>query len=114
MAPPGIFVKHSGRLHQYTIATFTRIHVLILPFATKVEQVMVMSVRDVISSSRDAYSHSPRSDWVVKWAGQVVLCVSQIYWTLEVHEALSLASGNGLKDYLERENVSGIGNSEIV
>jgi dynein heavy chain len=67
---------------------------------------MVVSIRDVIANSRDAYSHSPRSDWVTKWAGQVVLCVSQIYWTLEVHEALGAASGNGLKDYLERENVS--------
>jgi len=66
---------------------------------------MVMSVRDVISSARDAYAHSIRADWVMKWPGQVVLCVSQIYWTLEVHTALASPSGGGLKRYLERINV---------
>ena len=39
-----------------------------------------------------------RLDWVRQWPGQVAICVNQIYWTEEVHEAI----GNGLqgvKDY---------------
>lgn len=35
-----------------------------------------------------AYSAEPRAKWVKEWPGQVVICVSQIYWTLEVHEAI--------------------------
>lgn len=65
---------------------------------------MIISVRDVIANSRDAYTHSPRSEWVIKWPGQVVICVSQIFWTMEVHEAIQGTSG-GLPQYLERLNV---------
>ena len=35
-----------------------------------------------------AYVHEPREQWVQNWPGQVVLCVSQIYWTSQVHAAL--------------------------
>jgi len=34
-----------------------------------------------------AYLHEPRDQWVQNWPGQVVLCVSQIYWTAHVHAA---------------------------
>ncbi|XP_034168074.2 LOW QUALITY PROTEIN: dynein axonemal heavy chain 12 [Pangasianodon hypophthalmus] len=67
----------------------------------QVEDMMLRSIRDVINRARLAYPESKRSQWVCDWPGQVVLCTSQIYWTLEVHEAIR--SGiNGLKDYYDQ------------
>ncbi|XP_031701028.1 dynein heavy chain 12, axonemal isoform X2 [Anarrhichthys ocellatus] len=67
----------------------------------QVEDVMVRSVRDVVARSRVAYAKSARSQWVREWPGQVVLCTSQIFWTLEVHEAIR-AGADGLKNYYEQ------------
>ncbi|XP_049921653.1 dynein axonemal heavy chain 12 [Epinephelus moara] len=64
----------------------------------QVEDVMLRSVRDVIAQSKVAYAETPRSQWVKEWPGQVVLCTSQIFWTLEVHEAIG-AGADGLKNY---------------
>lgn len=69
-----------------------------------VESMMVQSLRDVVTQSRDAYVLTPRSDWVTKWPGQIVLCTGQIYWTSEVHEAIVTSLAN----YLDRLNVRGV------
>ncbi|XP_063282951.1 dynein axonemal heavy chain 12 [Pelobates fuscus] len=66
----------------------------------QVEDVMLRSIHDVIAKSRLAYPETPRKVWVRDWPGQVVLCVSQMYWTSEVHEAIH--SGlEGLKNYYD-------------
>ncbi|KAG1961895.1 dynein heavy chain 12, axonemal [Pimephales promelas] len=67
----------------------------------QVEDIMLRSIRDVISHSRLAYPDTKRSQWVREWPGQVVLCTSQMYWTLEVHEAIR-SGANGLKNYYEQ------------
>ncbi|XP_029975539.1 dynein heavy chain 12, axonemal [Salarias fasciatus] len=67
----------------------------------QVEDVMLRSVRDVISRSRLAYEETPRSQWVKEWPGQVVLCTSQIFWTLEVHEAIR-EGPDALKNYYQQ------------
>ncbi|XP_029397555.1 dynein heavy chain 12, axonemal [Mus pahari] len=64
----------------------------------QVEDLMLRSIHDVIAASRLAYPESARKDWVREWPGQVVLCVSQMFWTSETQEIIS-AGTEGLKKY---------------
>ncbi|XP_030623788.1 dynein heavy chain 12, axonemal [Chanos chanos] len=67
----------------------------------QLEDIMLRSIRDVINCSRLSYPETKRSEWVREWPGQVVLCTSQMYWTLEVHEAIR-SGPEGLKNYYEQ------------
>ncbi|XP_074055006.1 dynein axonemal heavy chain 12 isoform X7 [Macrotis lagotis] len=64
----------------------------------QVEDLMLKSIHQVISLSRVAYPQSERKDWVREWPGQVVLCVSQMYWTSETQENIS-GGREGLRTY---------------
>ena len=48
-----------------------------------------------------AYAAQCREDWVKEWPGQVVLCVTSIYWTLECHEYIR-DGAKGLKVYWDK------------
>ncbi|KAJ3276290.1 Dynein heavy chain 3, axonemal [Terramyces sp. JEL0728] len=66
----------------------------------QVEKVMQSSIHQQVTNSHKAYTETPREKWVLEWPGQVVICVSQIYWTKEVTEALAQGLGpNGIKTY---------------
>lgn len=67
---------------------------------------MVKSVRHQIEMSIGAYKNTERTSWVQNWPGQVVLCVSQTYWTAEVHSNLKKKSVNIVKNYHTSLNVS--------
>ncbi|XP_042639137.1 dynein axonemal heavy chain 3 [Orycteropus afer afer] len=54
----------------------------------QVEQIMLASMREVIGLGIEAYVKVPREDWVLQWPGQVVICVSSIFWTQEVSQGL--------------------------
>ncbi|KAL1461654.1 hypothetical protein WDU94_013527, partial [Cyamophila willieti] len=54
----------------------------------QLEEQMKKSVRRDIEKGIPFYREESRETWVTKWPGQVVLCVTQIFWTIEVHEAL--------------------------
>jgi dynein heavy chain len=66
----------------------------------QVEKVMQSSIHQQVTHSNKAYLETPRDKWVLEWPGQVVLCVSQIYWTKDVTEILATGRGAaGLKAY---------------
>lgn len=62
----------------------------------QVEDVMISSLRKVIIDSTASYPNTPRNNWVLQWPGQVVLCVSSMFWTTEVVEAMEKDPENGL------------------
>ena len=66
----------------------------------QVEKVMQSSVHQQILNANAAYSSTPRAKWVLEWPGQVVICVSQIFWTKEVTDVLRGEEvSTGLRNY---------------
>nr|XP_060483981.1 dynein axonemal heavy chain 12 [Panthera onca] len=70
----------------------------------QVEDLMLRSIHDVIAAARLAYPESARRDWVLEWPGQVVLCVSQMFWTSETQEVISGGTEALKKYYQELQN----------
>jgi len=64
------------------------------------ERIMMMSIKDHIQKSAEAYTDVPREKWVQEWPGMVVLCVGQMFWTKGVEDAINDTTGqNGLREY---------------
>ncbi|KAM3849660.1 dynein axonemal heavy chain 7 [Diretmus argenteus] len=69
----------------------------------ELETGMTASLHKVIGEAIEAYPKDLRTHWVCAWPGQAVLCVSQVYWTQDVHTAI--ASGEKALDaYLQQNN----------
>ncbi|XP_057310450.1 dynein axonemal heavy chain 3-like isoform X2 [Hydractinia symbiolongicarpus] len=68
----------------------------------QVEEVMMLSLRQVTSEALKGYTEVPRENWVQEWPGQIVIAVSSIFWTTEVYNAI--LKENGLKKYLQVSN----------
>lgn len=47
-------------------------------------------------SNLQAYANEVREEWVKAWPGQVVLAISLVYWTSQVHAAIT-AGNYGLQ-----------------
>ncbi|KAK6642963.1 hypothetical protein RUM43_004465 [Polyplax serrata] len=67
----------------------------------QVEEQMLLTVREVAEKAYKAYLSTDRTIWVREWPGQVVICVSTIFWTLEVHEQLNKGDVKPMKVYHE-------------
>lgn len=65
----------------------------------QVEYQMVISVKDQILKSFKNYLLASRTTWVQKWPGQIVLCVSQMHWTFNVHCALNNENGKTVSGF---------------
>ncbi|KAM9385734.1 dynein axonemal heavy chain 7 [Pholidichthys leucotaenia] len=69
----------------------------------EVESGMIASLHKVIGEAIEAYPNELRINWVRAWPGQTVLCVSQVYWTRDIHEAIK-SGKKALEAYLEQNN----------
>lgn len=67
----------------------------------QVEEQMIASVRDEIEKSWRDYKNTPRIQWVQNWPGQVVLAVSQTYWTSKVHSVLQTGNVGVVSEYVD-------------
>jgi len=63
---------------------------------------MKASVRQSIIESTADYKETARTEWVLKWPGQTLIAVSQIYWTLEVDHALREGGNEALHKYFPK------------
>nr|XP_039250666.1 dynein heavy chain 3, axonemal-like [Styela clava] len=65
----------------------------------EVEKSMKGSIKDVTEKAIKAYTGTPFRKWCLQWPGQVILAVSNVYWTSEVTQAIG--TKNGLQEYLK-------------
>ena len=49
---------------------------------------MIESLKHLAKVSLGSYPTTPRTEWSKMYPGQIVLAISQIYWTTEVEKAI--------------------------
>ena len=59
------------------------------------------SLQTVTGEAVAAYAAQPRDAWLLAWPGQVVLAVSQIYWTRAVEDALRRGGADGVRKFAD-------------
>lgn len=62
---------------------------------------MIESIKEQVFKASESYFTDLRKEWVLKWPGQVVSCVSCMSWTQEVEDALDRDAKD---DYLQKCN----------
>ena len=62
----------------------------------EVERVMKESVADQLTRAVKEYPDVKRTEWVIRWPGQVVIAGCQIFWSQMVEEALAKKDINTL------------------
>jgi dynein heavy chain, axonemal len=72
-----------------------------LPLVVQTEQVMMSSLHTITGKAVADYITTKRKAWLLKWPGQVVLSVSQIFWTKAVEDALRSAGTEGLQKFAQ-------------
>ncbi|KAL2633853.1 hypothetical protein R1flu_005332 [Riccia fluitans] len=68
----------------------------------EVEKMMKETLTVVAQDATTDYAVTPRSQWILKWPGMIVLCASQIHWTAEVAEAIQSGGDAGLQAYEQK------------
>ncbi|KAI5636077.1 dynein heavy chain and region d6 of dynein motor domain-containing protein [Phthorimaea operculella] len=65
----------------------------------QVEGQMLKAVKSETELSYYDYPTLKRGDWILSWEGMVVLAISQIYWAIDVHEALQTHKVSALSNF---------------
>ena len=60
---------------------------------------MLLSVKTKTVESWQNYQKTKRVEWVTKWPGMIVLCVSQIFWSIDIQSRLQRKRTDEVKDY---------------
>ncbi|KAL3158235.1 hypothetical protein ABBQ38_010487 [Trebouxia sp. C0009 RCD-2024] len=68
----------------------------------EVEGVIRRTLHKLAGQALAAYATTQRSKWILEWPGQLVLNCSQVYWTKEVGEAITMEGCKGLAKYGEK------------
>ena len=68
----------------------------------ELESAMFKTMWDITKKSLQAYAKMERTEWVRGWPGQVVLGVSQVYWTTGVEEAFEEGKKRSMQDYTDK------------
>lgn len=55
----------------------------------RVEEEMLLAIRYECGQSYLDFMRQKRIDWVCRWPQMVVLCISQVFWAIEVHSCLN-------------------------
>jgi len=63
-----------------------------------IEKEMIACLKKLAKDSLGTYKNMPRTEWCKFYPGQIVLAISQIYWTTEVENAIK---DGELKDYIK-------------
>ena len=66
---------------------------------TECEAAQRETVAEVCKHSSEAYATTKRTEWMIQWPGQVVLCIGSLYWTSETEEALRTGT---MPEYAEK------------
>lgn len=66
-----------------------------------VEKSMLSSLRSVMSRGFECFLDYSREEWVLMWPGQVVLAITQIFWTKELELILQNKEKAGLNTFAE-------------
>ncbi|KAL4086285.1 hypothetical protein PRIC1_014412 [Phytophthora ramorum] len=70
---------------------------------TEVEDMMRVSIRDVMYQAIQDYTKVSRTKWIQKWPGMCVLNGSQFHWTREMEEEMAASGSDGVKRMMERQ-----------
>jgi dynein heavy chain len=62
---------------------------------------MIASLRDLAKSALLSYPNTDRVAWTSMYPGQIVLGVSQVFWTKEVEKAIADVEKDGVAEYLK-------------